>query len=99
MDFTLHVWRQKDANSKGEMKTYDAKGISDHCSFLEMLDQVNEKLTAQGEEEIAFDHDCREGISGACSLMINGVAHGPESGTTTCQLHMRSFKDGDKIFI
>ncbi len=99
MDLTLHVWRQKDAASKGSMVTYKASQISPNSSFLEMLDQVNEELIAKGEEPIVFDHDCREGICGACSMTINGYAHGPEQKTTACQLHMRSFKDGDAIYI
>lgn len=99
MDLTLHVWRQKDKNDKGRMETYAAKNISPNCSFLEMLDQVNETLIGSGQDPIAFDHDCREGICGACSLTINGIPHGPKRGTTTCQLHMRSFKDGDHIYI
>lgn len=99
MDLTLHVWRQKDAKSDGQMETIEAKNISDHSSFLEMLDTVNESLQHAGKEPIAFDHDCREGICGSCSLVINGEPHGPEYGTTTCQLHMRSFKNGQHIFI
>ena len=99
MNLTLHVWRQKDARSKGRMVQYKATEISSHMSFLEMLDVVNEELIAKGEEPIAFDHDCREGICGSCNLMVNGVAHGPEKGTTVCQLHMRSFKDGDELYI
>ena len=99
MDLTLHVWRQKDAASKGKLVTYKATNISANSSFLEMLDQVNEELIAKGEEPIVFDHDCREGICGACSMTINGYAHGPEERTTACQLHMRSFKDGDEIYI
>ncbi|SME90803.1 succinate dehydrogenase/fumarate reductase iron-sulfur subunit [Pseudobacteriovorax antillogorgiicola] len=99
MNLTLHVWRQKSANDKGKLETYKASNISEHSSFLEMLDQVNEELIEKGIEPITFDHDCREGICGACSMVINGVAHGPDRGTTTCQLHMRSFKDGDEIFI
>ena len=99
MDLTLHVWRQKDPNAAGRMVKYDAKGISEHMSFLEMLDVVNEGLLGRGEEPIAFDSDCREGICGTCSLVINGRPHGPEGGTTVCQLHMRSFKDGDSIYI
>ena len=99
MNLTLHVWRQKNASDKGKMERYDAKDISTHMSFLEMLDVVNEDLTEKGIEPIAFDHDCREGICGMCSLMINGIAHGPERGTTACQLHMRHFKDGDSIYI
>jgi succinate dehydrogenase / fumarate reductase iron-sulfur subunit len=99
MKLKLHVWRQKDANSAGRMVAYDAPDVSQHMSFLEMLDVVNEGLIAKGEEPIAFDHDCREGICGSCSLMINGVAHGPQRGTTACQLHMRHFKDGDEVYI
>jgi succinate dehydrogenase / fumarate reductase iron-sulfur subunit len=99
MKLKLHVWRQKNAKSEGRMVTYDAPDVSTHMSFLEMLDVVNEGLIAKGEEPIAFDHDCREGICGSCALMINGVAHGPQRGTTTCQLHMRQFKDGDEVFI
>ena len=99
MDFKLHVWRQKGPNDPGRMVEYDAKGISGDMSFLEMLDLVSERLIEAGDEPIAFDHDCREGICGMCSLVINGIPHGPERATTTCQLHMRHFKDGDAIFI
>ncbi len=99
MNLVLNVWRQKSANAPGQFVRYEAKGISDHMSFLEMLDVVNEQLIERGEDPIAFDHDCREGICGACSLMINGQAHGPRQQTTTCQLHMRSFKDGDELTI
>jgi len=99
MNLTLHIWRQKNANTPGKMVQYDAKDISEHMSFLEMLDVINENLITEGEEPIAFDHDCREGICGMCSLVINGMPHGPEKGTTTCQLHMRKFKDGDNIYI
>nr|MBA2688282.1 succinate dehydrogenase/fumarate reductase iron-sulfur subunit [Gemmatimonadaceae bacterium] len=99
MNLTLKVWRQASGNAKGKLVSYDVPGISPDMSFLEMLDVVNERLTEKGELPIAFDHDCREGICGACSLMINGVAHGPEKGTATCQLHMRSFNDGDTIVI
>src|SRR4051812_33399061 len=99
MNLTLKVWRQKDAKSEGKMVDYDAKNISEDMSFLEMIDVVNEGLITKGEDPIAFDHDCREGICGACSMYINGRAHGPKSGVTTCQLHMRSFKDGDSITI
>jgi len=99
MDITLHVWRQKNAKSQGKMEVIEGKNISEHSSFLEMLDTVNESLQATGKEPIAFDHDCREGICGMCSLVINGEPHGPEYGTTTCQLHMRSFKNGQHIFI
>jgi succinate dehydrogenase / fumarate reductase iron-sulfur subunit len=99
MKFKLHVWRQANAEAKGKMVVYDATDVSPDMSFLEMLDVVNERLTLSGEVPIAFDHDCREGICGMCSLMINGIAHGPMKGTATCQLHMRSFKDGDTIYI
>ena len=99
MKFTLHVWRQKNAATKGRMIRYELSGVSPDESFLEMLDLLNEQLIARGEEPVAFDHDCREGICGTCSLMINGVAHGPEAATTTCQLHMRSFRDGAEIYI
>ena len=99
MNLTLHVWRQKDATSSGKMVTYDAKDVSPDMSFLEMLDVVNERLLAEDKAPIAFDHDCREGICGACGLVINGKPHGPMKATTTCQLHMRSFKDGDAIYI
>lgn len=98
MNLTLRVWRQKGPNDQGKLVTYPAPDISPDMSFLEMLDVVNEGLIEKGEEPIAFDHDCREGICGMCGLMINGVAHGPEV-TTTCQLHMRTFKDGDTITI
>lgn len=99
MDFTLHVWRQKDRASKGRIHTYSVSGITASTSFLEMLDTLNEQLVAKGESPIVFDCDCLEGICGSCSLVINGVAHGPESGVTTCQLFMRSFNDGDHITI
>ena len=98
MNITVRIWRQKNAQSKGSMVTYPLDNVSEHMSFLEMLDVLNEKLTAQGEEPVAFDSDCREGICGSCGLVINGIAHGPQQ-TTTCQLHMRSFKDGDVIDI
>ncbi len=98
LNLTLQVWRQKTATD-GHFETYRAKGISTDQSFLEMLDVVNEDLIGAGKEPIAFDHDCREGICGMCSLMINGEPHGPERGTTTCQLHMRHFKDGDEIVV
>lgn len=99
MDLTLHVWRQTGPSDSGKMVAYAAKDVSPDMSFLEMLDVINEDLVAKGEEPIAFDHDCREGICGACGMMINGVAHGPQRGTTTCQLHMRHFNDGDVIYI
>ena len=99
MKLKLHVWRQKNANSQGNFAVYDVDNISEDMSFLEMLDVLNEKLIEANSEPIAFDHDCREGICGACSMTINGIPHGKEQGTTTCQLHMRSFKDGDEIYI
>jgi succinate dehydrogenase / fumarate reductase iron-sulfur subunit len=99
MNLKLHVWRQKDARSEGRFVTYDARDVSPDMSFLEMLDVVNEGLLAKGEDPIAFDHDCREGICGMCGLMISGVAHGPRARTTVCQLHMRSFQDGQEIVI
>lgn len=99
MDLTLHVWRQSGRDTDGRMERYDVKDVSPDMSFLEMLDVLNESLIEKGDEPIAFDHDCREGICGACSLMINGVAHGPDRGTTACQLHMRRFKNGDEIYV
>lgn len=99
MNLTLHVWRQKNAEEKGKMVTYQLEGIDEHMSFLEMLDVLNEQLNHKGEDPVAFDHDCREGICGACSLVINGRPHGPDGGTTVCQLHMRRFKDGDDVVI
>jgi succinate dehydrogenase / fumarate reductase iron-sulfur subunit len=97
MDIQVRVWRQAGPDDKGRMVTYDVKDISPDASFLEMLDVLNEKLILDGDDPIAFDHDCREGICGMCGMMINGVAHGPEKATTTCQLHMRHFADGDVI--
>ena len=99
MDLSLKIWRQAGPDAQGEFKTYEANGISPEASFLEMLDEVNEHLNESDEEPIAFDHDCREGICGMCGVMINGVPHGPQSGTATCQLHMRKFNDGDSITI
>src|SRR5215217_4992738 len=99
MNLTLLVWRHASANVAGKMERYEARDISPDMSFLEMLDVVNERLIEKGEVPIAFDHDCREGICGSCALMINGAAHGPMKGTATCQLHMRSFKDGDTIVV
>ena len=99
MNLTLKVWRQASANAPGRLVEYQAKDISPEMSFLEMLDVVNERLTEKGEAPIAFDHDCREGICGSCGVMINGVAHGPSRATATCQLHMRTFKDGDTIVV
>jgi len=99
MDLTLKIWRQKDSQDKGQMVDYKVTDISEHMSFLEMMDVLNEQLVNTGEEPVAFDHDCREGICGMCSLYINGEAHGPDRGITTCQLHMRMFNDGDTITI
>ena len=99
MKIHLNVWRQKNAHTKGKFETYDLNNISEDMSFLEMLDVLNEGLINGGEEPVVFDHDCREGICGTCSMVINGKPHGPQKLTTTCQLHMRSFKDGDHITI
>ncbi|MDA0778824.1 MAG: succinate dehydrogenase/fumarate reductase iron-sulfur subunit [Bacteroidetes bacterium] len=99
MNLTLKIWRQKNAADKGKMVDYKVNSISEHMSFLEMMDVLNEQLINSGDDPVAFDHDCREGICGSCSMFINGEAHGPVKGTTTCQLHMRSFKDGDTIYI
>ncbi len=99
MDLILHVWRQTGPDEPGKMERYEAKDLSTHMSFLEMLDVVNERLTEDGKDPITFDHDCREGICGACGMMINGVAHGPQEGTTACQLHLRHFNDGDEVWI
>jgi succinate dehydrogenase / fumarate reductase, iron-sulfur subunit len=99
LDLTLHVWRQAGPAAAGSMVRYEAPGISTHMSFLEMLDVVNERLITQGHDPIAFDHDCREGICGTCGLVINGIAHGPQAATTTCQLHMRHFHDGDTLYV
>jgi succinate dehydrogenase / fumarate reductase, iron-sulfur subunit len=99
MNFTLRIWRQPDKKSKGKFVTYEAKNISPDSSFLEMLDLINEELERKGEDPIAFDHDCREGICGTCGMYINGRAHGPQKLITTCQLHMRTFDDGEEITI
>ncbi|MBP3558546.1 MAG: succinate dehydrogenase/fumarate reductase iron-sulfur subunit [Thermoguttaceae bacterium] len=99
MKFKLQIWRQKNAKAKGRFETYRVDNISPDTSFLEMLDILNDQLIREGKEPVAFDHDCREGICGMCSLYINGHAHGPDDGITTCQLHMRKFKDGDTIVI
>ncbi len=99
MNLTLKVWRQKNADSKGRFEPYEVKGISSEMSFLEMFDVLNERLIHEGKEPIAFDHDCREGICGTCSMYINGRPHGPWHATTTCQLHMRAFKNGDTIVV
>jgi succinate dehydrogenase / fumarate reductase, iron-sulfur subunit len=99
VNLSLRIWRQKGPQDKGRMVSYEVTDVSPDMSFLEMLDVLNERLTLDGEEPVAFDHDCREGICGMCGMMINGVAHGPERATTTCQLHMRHFSDGDTIDI
>jgi succinate dehydrogenase / fumarate reductase iron-sulfur subunit len=99
MDLTLKIWRQKNSEDKGGIVEYKVTEISDHMSFLEMMDVLNERLISEGDEPVAFDHDCREGICGSCSLHINGEPHGPDSQTTTCQLHMRRFNDGETIYI
>lgn len=99
MNLKLHVWRQANATAAGTFATYDAKGVSEHMSFLEMIDMVNEGLEGKGEEPIAFESDCREGICGTCGFMVNGHAHGHKERTTVCQLHMREFKDGDELWI
>jgi len=99
MNLRLHIWRQAGRDAAGMLKTYDLGGVSEHMSFLEMLDVLNEQLMEKGEEPVAFDHDCREGICGTCGMVINGRPHGPHVRTTACQLHMRSFKDGDEIYI
>jgi succinate dehydrogenase / fumarate reductase iron-sulfur subunit len=99
MNLTLHVWRQRNSADQGRMVKYDAADVSPDMSFLEMLDVVNEGLMERGEDPIAFDHDCREGICGSCGFMVNGIAHGPVPKTTVCQLHMRHFKDGDELYL
>lgn len=99
MKLRLHIWRQASSSDQGMMKTYDLADVSEHMSFLEMLDVLNEQLSERGEEPVAFEHDCREGICGSCGMVINGRPHGPLPRTTACQLHMRTFKDGDEIYI
>ena len=99
MKLTLHIWRQRNQNTRGKMVEYSIDNISEDMSFLEMMDVLNSNLVKEGNEPIAFDHDCREGICGMCSMVINGQPHGPQKGVTTCQLHMRSFNDGDSIYI
>lgn len=99
MNLKLKIWRQKDSNDKGKIVDYSISNIEPDMSFLEMLDVLNDELIHKGESPVAFDHDCREGICGSCSLFINGRAHGPDTGIATCQLHMRKFKDGDTIYI
>ena len=99
INITLKIWRQKNSQAKGALETYALNNVSTDSSFLEMLDQLNEQLINEQKSPVAFDHDCREGICGMCSLYINGRAHGPDTGTTTCQLHMRKFKDGETIML
>lgn len=99
MNLTLHVWRQKSPADEGRMVKYEVQDVNEHASFLEMLDVLNEQLVARGEDPIAFEYDCREGICGACGFMVNGEAHGPQPGTTVCQLHMRHFKSGDVLHV
>jgi succinate dehydrogenase / fumarate reductase, iron-sulfur subunit len=99
MKLTLHVWRQSGPETEGRFETYPVNDVSPSMSFLDMLDMVNERITVEGQEPIAFEHDCREGICGSCGMMVNGVAHGPEKLITACQLHMRSFRDGDEIWV
>ena len=99
MRIILHIWRQRNANEKGRMQRYEVPDVNHEMSFLEMLDVLNEALIEKGEDPVAFDHDCREGICGMCGCMVNGVAHGPLPGTTLCQLHMRHFKDGDELYL
>ena len=99
MELLLKIWRQKDADSAGEIVNYNVSNVDSDMSFLEMLDVLNQQLIANNQDPVAFDHDCREGICGACSLVINGKPHGPTKGTTTCQLHMREFKSGDTLYI
>ena len=99
MKLILHIWRQRNASEKGRMVRYEVPNVNQEMSFLEMLDILNEELIVKGEDPVAFDHDCREGICGMCGCMVNGVAHGPLPGTTLCQLHMRHFKDGDELYL
>ncbi len=99
MKLKLKIWRQKNENDKGGLVNYELDNVSEHMSFLEMLDVLNEELLIKGKDPVVFDHDCREGICGMCSLVVNGIPHGPEKGTTVCQLHMRKFKDGETIYI
>jgi succinate dehydrogenase / fumarate reductase, iron-sulfur subunit len=99
MKLTLHIWRQPGSDKPGRFVRYEHNEVNEHMSFLEMLDVLNEELTGKGEEPVAFDHDCREGICGACGFVINGLAHGPRRGTTVCQLHMRNFQDGEELYL
>jgi len=99
MKIILNIWRQKDSKSAGKMVRYEVPNANEHMSFLEMLDVLNEELTRKGEDPVTFEHDCREGICGCCGFMINGIPHGPQRGTTVCQLHMRHYKDGDELWL
>jgi succinate dehydrogenase iron-sulfur subunit len=99
MRLVLHIWRQKNSHAPGRMVRYELSNVNEHMSFLEMLDVLNEELIVKDEDPVSFEHDCREGICGSCGFMINGVAHGPQPGTTVCQLHMRHFKDGDELWL
>ncbi len=99
MRIILHIWRQKNQHDRGRMVRYEVPNVNEHMSFLEMLDVLNEQLIENGEEPVTFDHDCREGICGMCGFVINGIAHGPQRGTTVCQLHMRHFRDGDELYL
>jgi succinate dehydrogenase / fumarate reductase, iron-sulfur subunit len=99
MKIILHIWRQRNGGDQGRMVRYEVPNVSEHMSFLEMLDVLNEDLIGKGEDPVAFDHDCREGICGMCGCMVNGSAHGPLPGTTLCQLHMRHYKDGDELYL
>jgi hypothetical protein len=99
MRIVLHIWRQRNRTAQGQMVRYELPNVSEHMSFLEMLDVLNEELTRKGEDPVTFEHDCREGICGCCGFMINGVPHGPQRGTTVCQLHMRHFRDGDELWL
>ena len=99
MNLILHVWRQSGRDDAGRFVRYEVQEISEHASFLEMLDVLNERLAGEGQDPVAFDHDCREGICGSCGMVINGAPHGPRRATTTCQLHMRSFTDGQEVWV
>ena len=99
MRIRLHIWRQASRDVAGHMDTYELDGVNPNMSFLEMMDHLNEELTEKGQDPVAFDHDCREGVCGMCSMVINGQAHGPKQGTTTCQLYMRHFNDGDEVYV
>ena len=99
MKVIMNIWRQKNATSAGKIVRYEMPNVSEHMSFLEMIDVLNEELTKKGEDPVAFEHDCREGICGCCGFMIDGIPHGPQRGTTVCQLHMRHYKDGDEVWL